>query len=288
MWRDQSCFHSKKALNHHVIASTQTPPDEDFTTPSITCSSYKLTQEEKTCTMEVTMEMAAYMERMIRENRQGSQDGPHPHVPNTIPQSPTGQVSQHMQQRSQFEVRNYKTVGQDVLEHFRVVEIDKEEDKGGSGVGSLLAKKPRRSWKAGNRGFSEKTIYFSERLSMNSMVMLWDLVLRPTLIMSWTFGLILLWIPSLDYMFLRKVTYHWCFAIDVWDGNWSWRVPLRSRAIDELSSLISLTGNLSLDSYGTDDASGEFEITSLTKSIQNFALGDSGSTWIPRKANICV
>ncbi|GJY24299.1 BSD-like protein [Tanacetum coccineum] len=45
-------------------------------------------------------------------------------------------------------------------------------------------------------------------------------------------------------------------------GNWSWRVPPRGRAIDELSSLISLIGNLSLDSNGTDkwiwsgDASG--------------------------------
>ncbi|GJY78529.1 RNA-directed DNA polymerase, eukaryota, reverse transcriptase zinc-binding domain protein [Tanacetum coccineum] len=35
-------------------------------------------------------------------------------------------------------------------------------------------------------------------------------------------------------------------------GNWSWRVPPRDRAIDELSSLISLIGNLSLNSNGTD------------------------------------
>ncbi|GJX53707.1 putative RNA-directed DNA polymerase, eukaryota, reverse transcriptase zinc-binding domain protein [Tanacetum coccineum] len=49
-----------------------------------------------------------------------------------------------------------------------------------------------------------------------------------------------------------KVADHWCFANDVWGGNWSRRLPPRGRAIDELSSLISLIGNLSLDSNGID------------------------------------
>ncbi|GKC82378.1 hypothetical protein Tco_1138095 [Tanacetum coccineum] len=102
-----------------------------------------------------------------------------------------------------------------------------------------------------------------------------------------------------------KVTDRWCFVINVWVGNWSWRVPPRGRAIDELSSLISLIGNLSLDSNGTDkwiwtgDASGKFKVSSLTKSIQNFELGDSAvgyhhfrNPWIPRKGvnistNLC-
>nr|GEV23307.1 retrovirus-related Pol polyprotein from transposon TNT 1-94 [Tanacetum cinerariifolium] len=62
-----------------------------------------------------------------------------------------------------------------------------------------------------------------------------------------------------------KVKDHWCFANVVWGGNWSWHVPPRSRAIDELSSLISLIGNLSLDSNGIDkwiwtgDVSGKFQ-----------------------------
>ncbi|GJR44506.1 RNA-directed DNA polymerase, eukaryota, reverse transcriptase zinc-binding domain protein [Tanacetum coccineum] len=84
-------------------------------------------------------------------------------------------------------------------------------------------------------------------------------------------------------------------------GNWSWRVPPRGRAIDELSSLISLIGNLSLDFNGIEkwmwagDVSGKFKVSSLTKSIQNIALGDSvvgyhhfWNPWIPRKVNICM
>ncbi|GKB16966.1 hypothetical protein Tco_0850889 [Tanacetum coccineum] len=98
-----------------------------------------------------------------------------------------------------------------------------------------------------------------------------------------------------------KVMDHRCFANNVWGGNWSWRVPPRGRTIDELSSLILLIGNLFIISNGTGkwiwtgDASGKFKVSSLTKSIQNFALGDSAigyhhlwNPWIPRNVNICV
>lgn len=98
-----------------------------------------------------------------------------------------------------------------------------------------------------------------------------------------------------------KVMDRWCFANDVWGGNWSWRIPPRGRAIDDLSSLISLIGNLSLDSNEPDkwswtgDASGKFKVNTLVKSIQNLSLGASAigyhhfwNHWIPRKVNICV
>ncbi|GKD92503.1 RNA-directed DNA polymerase, eukaryota, reverse transcriptase zinc-binding domain protein, partial [Tanacetum coccineum] len=75
----------------------------------------------------------------------------------------------------------------------------------------------------------------------------------------------------------------------------------RGRANDDLSSLVSLIGNLSLSEEGLDkwiwskDPSGRFKVSSLSKSIQilslsNHALGDHfrWNSWIPRKVNVCI
>ncbi|GJR69394.1 hypothetical protein Tco_0015459 [Tanacetum coccineum] len=86
----------------------------------------------------------------------------------------------------------------------------------------------------------------------------------------------------------------------VWGGNWSWRIPPRGRALDDLSSLISRIGDLHLPSNGCDkwtwsgDASGSFKVRNLVKSIENqllsgYVIGKhhQWNSWIPRKVNIC-
>nr|GEV96852.1 hypothetical protein [Tanacetum cinerariifolium] len=83
--------------------------------------------------------------------------------------------------------------------------------------------------------------------------------------------------------------------------NWSWRFPNRGRAIDDLSTLISCIGSLSLSTKGRDkwqwagDTSGIFKVNTHSKRIQSLSLADHivgnhhyRNPWIPRKVNICV
>ncbi|GJZ26721.1 RNA-directed DNA polymerase, eukaryota [Tanacetum coccineum] len=93
----------------------------------------------------------------------------------------------------------------------------------------------------------------------------------------------------------------WAYDNGVWEGSWSWRVSPRGRALDDLSSLLSLINHLSLSSNDCDrwfwsgDASGKLKVKSLSTSIQNICLGASArgvhhiwNSWIPKKVNICV
>ena len=84
-------------------------------------------------------------------------------------------------------------------------------------------------------------------------------------------------------------------------GLWSWRFPPRGSALDDLSFLTALVGNMQFSLNGSDewiwtgDASWFFKVKSLAKSIQEHMLSDSNlgkhhewNSWIPRKVNICV
>ncbi|GJS55109.1 hypothetical protein Tco_0628471 [Tanacetum coccineum] len=178
-------------------------------------------------------------------------------------------------------------------------------DKGGLGVGSLLAKNLSllRKWKlrflTENNSLWRKVINefygndrgFGSSPSFYHVGGIWHDINKAASSIE-AFGMILLRRPlpldrlkdsfprlyALENVKDSKVTDRWCFANNVCGGNWSWRVPLHGRAIYELSSLISLIGNLSLYSNGTDkwiwtcDASGKFKVSSLTKSIQKTSL----------------
>nr|GEU98703.1 hypothetical protein [Tanacetum cinerariifolium] len=95
------------------------------------------------------------------------------------------------------------------------------------------------------------------------------------------------------------------------DGNLITNEVIRMAFIKDLKLLLfkvdfekefdSVNWNFLLDIMRTDkwiwtgDALGKFKVSSLTKSIQNFALGDSvvgyhhfWNLWIPQKVNICV
>ncbi|GKB47887.1 retrotransposon protein, putative, ty1-copia subclass [Tanacetum coccineum] len=97
------------------------------------------------------------------------------------------------------------------------------------------------------------------------------------------------------------VSDRWCFENGNCVGRWSWRYHPRGRAINNLSSLLNMIGNLSLSPDGTDkwswayEASGLFKVKTLSDSIQNLQLVDcslgknhSCNSWIPRKVNINI
>ncbi|GKD04286.1 hypothetical protein Tco_1179260 [Tanacetum coccineum] len=77
-----------------------------------------------------------------------------------------------------------------------------------------------------------------------------------------------------------KVSDRWKCSSGTWSGNWSWRLPPRGRAIDDLLSLECLIGSLILDSYGDDkwvwmgDASGSLKVKTLSKSLQKLLLAN--------------
>ncbi|GJT41089.1 hypothetical protein Tco_0940954 [Tanacetum coccineum] len=50
-----------------------------------------------------------------------------------------------------------------------------------------------------------------------------------------------------------KVADRWKCSNGTWGGNWSWRLHPRGRAIDDLSPLECLIGNLILHSDGDDN-----------------------------------
>ncbi|GKD03086.1 hypothetical protein Tco_1178060, partial [Tanacetum coccineum] len=61
-----------------------------------------------------------------------------------------------------------------------------------------------------------------------------------------------------------KVSDRWVFVDGRWKGMWSWRIPPRGRALDDLASLISHIGNFSLSDgvdkwVWKDDVSGIFK-----------------------------
>ncbi|GJZ50986.1 RNA-directed DNA polymerase, eukaryota, reverse transcriptase zinc-binding domain protein [Tanacetum coccineum] len=81
----------------------------------------------------------------------------------------------------------------------------------------------------------------------------------------------------------------WKFENGVWCGNWNWRFPPRGRAINEVSDLVSLIGNLILS------AEGKYNVKTLSSRIQLISLSDHiigechrRNSWIPRKVNIFV
>ncbi|GJT10444.1 putative RNA-directed DNA polymerase [Tanacetum coccineum] len=98
-----------------------------------------------------------------------------------------------------------------------------------------------------------------------------------------------------------KVIDCWSVINGVWCGTWSWRIPPRGRVLDDLASLVSHLDSFTLSSSGQDkwswtgDVSGTFKVSSLTSTIQNHILGNCvigrKHKWIsciPRKVNVCV
>ncbi|GJZ01272.1 RNA-directed DNA polymerase, eukaryota, reverse transcriptase zinc-binding domain protein [Tanacetum coccineum] len=93
--------------------------------------------------------------------------------------------------------------------------------------------------------------------------------------------------------FVRKV------VSVVW--SWSWRIPSRRRANNNLETLTSYVGSLNLSVEGRDewkwsmDISGSFKVYTLSRRIQNLLFADHSvgnqhlwNSWIPWKVNICV
>ncbi|GJZ64247.1 hypothetical protein Tco_0620668 [Tanacetum coccineum] len=93
----------------------------------------------------------------------------------------------------------------------------------------------------------------------------------------------------------------WKLIEGSWRAVWDWRINPRGRALDDLTNLFLIIGDLSL-SPGTNDkwlwscdATGVFKVRSITSLIQNKLLEyckvDNYLLWnsrIPRKVNICV
>ncbi|GJT29340.1 hypothetical protein Tco_0909615 [Tanacetum coccineum] len=75
-----------------------------------------------------------------------------------------------------------------------------------------------------------------------------------------------------------KVKDRRCCVDGIWGGNWSWRLTPRGRALDDLNSIVSTIGNLSLvddmdDAWTwTWDAFGKFKVTSLAVTVQNSVI----------------
>ncbi|GJY07741.1 hypothetical protein Tco_0374795 [Tanacetum coccineum] len=62
-----------------------------------------------------------------------------------------------------------------------------------------------------------------------------------------------------------KISDRWRLVNNVWGGNWSWRFTPRGRAIDDLSSLTSSIGNLSLSMDGMDRWQWTSNVSSIFK-----------------------
>nr|GEV79664.1 RNA-directed DNA polymerase, eukaryota, reverse transcriptase zinc-binding domain protein [Tanacetum cinerariifolium] len=84
-------------------------------------------------------------------------------------------------------------------------------------------------------------------------------------------------------------------------GNWSWCIPPRGRALDDLSALSSLLNNMIFSSNGCDrwcwsyDDSPSFKVKVLSKVLENNLIGGHSlgfhhkwNNWIPRKVNVMV
>ncbi|GJS46496.1 hypothetical protein Tco_0596617 [Tanacetum coccineum] len=84
-------------------------------------------------------------------------------------------------------------------------------------------------------------------------------------------------------------------------GNWSWRIPHRGRALDDLSALSSRLNNTIFFFNDCDrwcwsyDDSGSFKVKVLSKVLGNNVIGGHSlgfhhkwNDWIPRKVNVMV
>ncbi|GJU40757.1 RNA-directed DNA polymerase, eukaryota, reverse transcriptase zinc-binding domain protein [Tanacetum coccineum] len=100
-----------------------------------------------------------------------------------------------------------------------------------------------------------------------------------------------------------KIRDRWSLLDGNWGGNWEWRLPPSGRALNDIASLISTIGNLTVlsneaapESWSWSmDSSGKFKVKTLSRIIQNIMLSDSvidehhvWNSWVPRKVNICV
>ncbi|PWA94255.1 RNA-directed DNA polymerase, eukaryota, Reverse transcriptase zinc-binding domain protein [Artemisia annua] len=87
---------------------------------------------------------------------------------------------------------------------------------------------------------------------------------------------------------------HWVLDNETWCGRWSWRIPPRGRALDDLASLVSLIDNMVLSPANDDkwvwdrDASDAFKVKELFLSQHSLGSHHVWNSWIPRKINICV
>ncbi|GKF96819.1 hypothetical protein Tco_0292640, partial [Tanacetum coccineum] len=74
----------------------------------------------------------------------------------------------------------------------------------------------------------------------------------------------------------------WRVVNEVWGGNWEWRIPPRGRALDDISALNTVIGNLTLSNDAVDsdswtwsmDGSSKFKVRTLVHCIQNLTLAD--------------
>ncbi|GKD35625.1 hypothetical protein Tco_1251134 [Tanacetum coccineum] len=74
------------------------------------------------------------------------------------------------------------------------------------------------------------------------------------------------WNRSHGYFQDYKVCDRWGLVNGIWGGPWEWRFQLRDRALNDLSSLIDLIGNLSLSRDGIDSRSWSYECQICLKS----------------------
>ncbi|GJU45999.1 RNA-directed DNA polymerase, eukaryota [Tanacetum coccineum] len=88
------------------------------------------------------------------------------------------------------------------------------------------------------------------------------------------------WLFVLDTFQDFKVSDRWVFVDGSWKCMWSWRIPPKERALDDLASLISHIGNFLLfdgvDKWvWKDDVSGIFKVNFVTERIQNCLFPNS-------------
>ncbi|GJX27604.1 RNA-directed DNA polymerase, eukaryota, reverse transcriptase zinc-binding domain protein [Tanacetum coccineum] len=105
---------------------------------------------------------------------------------------------------------------------------------------------------------------------------------------------------SLDSCQDCSISDRWGLINGSWSGTWSWRSP-RGRAIDDVSSLVSLISSIFISGEGADnwvwsrEASGIFKVNTLSVHLQELLLADHSlgshhiwNSWTPRKVNIYV
>lgn len=98
-----------------------------------------------------------------------------------------------------------------------------------------------------------------------------------------------------------NISDRWRLCNGVWEGVRAWRIPIRGKAVDDLSNMIDLIGNYSFSSDDGDkwvwnsDGSVNFKVKVLSHLIQNSYYSDCAigehhvwNSLIPRKVNVCV
>nr|GEU66892.1 arginine repressor C-terminal-like domain-containing protein [Tanacetum cinerariifolium] len=89
----------------------------------------------------------------------------------------------------------------------------------------------------------------------------------------------------------------WHFSNNVWGGNWNWHIPPRGRALDDLSNMINLIGNLELSSSGLDKWRWACDKSGMVEHLPpfgfpcvlhlGFGFGLDYFSWLS-KANVCL